>query len=82
LYGARLGLPGEFDGVRPPSERDMAAHAAAPIEMPSLNTVLAIVATDARMEKHECTRMAGAAHDGMARGVSPIHQCHRRAPGP
>ena len=74
LYGARFGLPGEFANVRPPSKRDMDAHAAAPIEMPSLNTVLVVVATDARMEKHECTRMAGAAHDGMARAVSPVHQ--------
>jgi L-aminopeptidase/D-esterase-like protein len=74
LYGARYGLAGEFDHVRVPIARDVAAHHAAPIPMPSLNTVLAVVATDARMEKHECTRMAGAAHDGMARAVSPIHQ--------
>jgi L-aminopeptidase/D-esterase-like protein len=74
LYGARHGLAGEFDHVRRPSARDIAAHREAPIEMPSLNTVLAVIATDARMEKHECTRMAGSGHDGMARAVTPIHQ--------
>jgi L-aminopeptidase/D-esterase-like protein len=40
---------------------------------PPLNTTLAVVATDARLDKSECGRMAMTAHDGMARAVSPIH---------
>ena len=37
------------------------------------NTTLAVVATDAELTKSECTRIAGAGHDGMARAISPIH---------
>ena len=32
-----------------------------------------MVATDAELTKPECTRVAGAGHDGMARAISPIH---------
>src|SRR5690606_6975567 len=39
-----------------------------------LNTTLAVVATDARLDKGECQRVAVAAHDGMARAIDPIHQ--------
>jgi L-aminopeptidase/D-esterase-like protein len=76
LHGVRWGLPGEFDHVGPPSSVETAAfcelRAVEAVEA-SLNTTLVVVATDARMEKHECTRMAGSAHDGMARAISPIH---------
>jgi L-aminopeptidase/D-esterase-like protein len=37
------------------------------------NTTLAVVATDARLTKPECTRLAIAGHDGMARAIRPIH---------
>jgi L-aminopeptidase/D-esterase-like protein len=37
------------------------------------NTVLAVVATDARCSKEEAHRLAGAAHRGLARAVSPAH---------
>jgi len=40
---------------------------------PPRQTVLAVVATDARLAKWECYRLAAAGHDGMARAVSPIH---------
>lgn len=73
LFGRDRGLPGEFDDVVTPSKADVARHHAAPIERMPLNTTLAVVATDARMQKHECTRMAGSAHDGMARTIDPIH---------
>jgi putative pantetheine hydrolase len=72
-YGLRWGLPGEFDHWRPPSRTDLRAFGAATFDPPSLNTTLVVVATDVRMEKHECTRLAYAGHDGMARAISPIH---------
>ena len=50
--------------------RAAAARVPAP---PQLNTTLAIVATDAALDKAECTRLAMAAHDGMARAIRPIH---------
>ena len=40
---------------------------------PSQNTTLAIVATDAPLTKADCTRLATAAHDGMARALVPSH---------
>ncbi|MGA1179714.1 MAG: P1 family peptidase [Marivivens sp.] len=40
---------------------------------PVQNTTLAIVATDAALTKAACTRLATAAHDGMARALVPSH---------
>ena len=37
------------------------------------NTTIAIVATDAKLSQAECTRLATAAHDGMARALIPSH---------
>ena len=37
------------------------------------NTTIAIVATDARLTKPGCARLATAAHDGIARAVVPAH---------
>lgn len=37
------------------------------------NTTIAIVATDAHIDKSGCTRMATAAHDGLARAIVPSH---------
>ncbi|MBC6406834.1 MAG: P1 family peptidase [Rhodobacteraceae bacterium] len=61
----------EFGGFGPaptypsqePKVKDSAPH----------NTTLAIVATDATMDQAQCTRLAVAAHDGMARALVPSH---------
>jgi D-aminopeptidase len=37
------------------------------------NTTIAIVATDALLDKAGCTRFATAAHDGLARAILPSH---------
>jgi D-aminopeptidase len=37
------------------------------------NTTLAVVATDAALDQAQCTRMATAAHDGLARALVPAH---------
>ncbi|WP_420861156.1 P1 family peptidase [Algirhabdus cladophorae] len=37
------------------------------------NTTIAIVATDATLTQAQCTRLATAAHDGMARALVPSH---------
>ncbi|MBP0482755.1 P1 family peptidase [Sagittula salina] len=37
------------------------------------NTTIAVVATDARLDKAQCHRMAVAAHDGIARAILPAH---------
>ncbi|MGZ9810998.1 P1 family peptidase [Pseudoroseicyclus sp. H15] len=40
---------------------------------PGENTTIAIVATDAKLDKAGCQRLAMAAHDGMARAIVPSH---------
>ena len=37
------------------------------------NTTIGIVATNRRLSKVECSRLAGVAHDGLARAVVPAH---------
>ncbi|WP_049577764.1 P1 family peptidase, partial [Nonomuraea sp. SBT364] len=91
LSGTRYGLPGEFDHLRPPSEGDVAAWERAKVT--SLNTTIGVVATDATLTKAQCGKLAGVAHDGLARAIRPAHTmvdgdtvfglatCDRPAPG-
>jgi len=73
LWGARYGVGDEFSHLRRPVGREVTAFRRLAFTPPTLNTTLAVVATDARLTKPECTRLAGAGHDGMARAISPIH---------
>ncbi|WP_107088980.1 P1 family peptidase [Streptomyces sp. NRRL B-3648] len=41
-----------------------------------LNTTLAVVATDADLGKAQAQKLAGTAHDGIARAVRPVHLLH------
>ena len=36
-------------------------------------TTIGVVATDAALDKAQCTKLASMAHDGLARSISPIH---------
>ncbi|WP_353943120.1 P1 family peptidase [Streptomyces sp. HUAS MG91] len=56
-------------GPAPLSER-RAADQGAP---PPLNTTLAVVATDAELSRAQAQKVAGTAHDGIARAVRPVH---------
>ncbi|MFI1397486.1 P1 family peptidase [Streptomyces sp. NPDC020681] len=40
---------------------------------PPLNTTLAVVATDAGLTRAQAQKLAGTAHDGIARAVRPVH---------
>ena len=56
----------------------MGTVSAAPDPLPSKlgpgqSTTIAVVATDAPLTKPDCTRLATAAHDGMARALVPSH---------
>ncbi|MCH2077899.1 MAG: P1 family peptidase [Rhodobacteraceae bacterium] len=44
-----------------------------PTKLAQHNTTIAIVATDAKLTQAQCTRIAVAAHDGMARAILPSH---------
>ncbi|WP_022705906.1 P1 family peptidase [Paracoccus zeaxanthinifaciens] len=65
-------LDGEFGGMGLP--RDFpAAHEPPPAKRMGEATTIAIVATDMALDKAGLTRMATAAHDGMARALVPSH---------
>lgn len=42
-------------------------------QQPAQNTTIAVVATNLQLSKEQACRLAGAAHDGMARAVRPVH---------
>jgi len=71
LSGARYGLPGEFDHLREPSAGEVAAWR--PAGFTSLNTTIGVVATDLTLTKAQCGKLAGVAHDGLARAIRPAH---------
>lgn len=80
LYAARFGLPGEFPSLLPPSEEELhestrrAREAYSPNGLRhTLATTIGVIATDATLTKAQCARIAGAAHDGMARAIRPLH---------
>jgi L-aminopeptidase/D-esterase-like protein len=70
LLGERYGLGEEFAGLRTPVEPAPEPPAGS---LPGMNTVIAIVATDAPLDKTAARRMAMVAHDGLARAIDPIH---------
>jgi len=84
LYAARFGLSGEFSGLLlPDADEVAAARAAAEAIDPggrsgrhgrdAFATTIGVVATDATLTKAQCAKVSGIAHDGMARGIRPVH---------
>jgi D-aminopeptidase len=76
FYAAPFEIDGEFGGlgVDPATGLGLSLDSRKMKAM-SLreNTTVAIVATDARLTKAECARVATAAHDGIARATVPAH---------
>jgi L-aminopeptidase/D-esterase-like protein len=72
------GLPHHTAGgaLRRPDRADLRRlreHLAARTTAPPANTTIGLVATDVALTKTECTVLARAAHDGLARAVRPAH---------
>ena len=71
------GLPWEPSGARlrrPPADERRALIAALTGQAAlNLNTTIGVVATSARLDKAETSKMASVAHDGLARAVRPAH---------
>jgi L-aminopeptidase/D-esterase-like protein len=65
-------LAAEFALSVPPGDQ-LAAYAALEPRLSSLNTTIAVVATDAALSPAACRRVATAAHDGLARTIRPAH---------
>ncbi|KOX10951.1 MULTISPECIES: P1 family peptidase [Micromonospora] len=73
LYGVKYGIGNEFAGYKAPKKKECnPSGASAAAEQPA-NTTIAVVATNAPLEKAAAQRMSGNSHDGMARAISPIH---------
>ncbi|MEM8774250.1 MAG: P1 family peptidase [Pseudomonadota bacterium] len=72
FWAAPFEIDGEFGGLGMPSQFN-SVHLPATKHGPSNNTTIGIVATNAALTKAQCTRMAIAAHDGIARAVVPAH---------
>ncbi|NEE60973.1 peptidase S58 family protein, partial [Streptomyces sp. SID8455] len=53
--------------------REREAAEAAGGGVPPFNTTIAVVATDADLVRAQAQKLAGTAHDGMARAVRPVH---------
>jgi putative pantetheine hydrolase len=80
LHSARYALAGELPALVPPDRDEVAAHAeevsaqlAALGLRPGTATTIGVVATDATLTKAQCAKVSGIAHDGMARGIRPVH---------
>lgn len=72
------GLPWQADliaefGLRPPPADQLAAFHRLGTELSTLNTTIAVVATDAALSPAGCRRVAIAAQDGLARTIRPAH---------
>lgn len=75
-------LYGEYGAAEPPVHPAAGVHEAAVRRLaeareanalPTLNTTLAVVATDADLSRAQAQKLAGTAHDGLARAVRPVH---------
>ncbi|KAA8610323.1 peptidase T4 [Salipiger aestuarii] len=75
FWAAPFEIEGEFGGlgvdpvpsIHLPASRKVSAMAGLG------NTTIAVVATDAALDKAQCHRMAVAAHDGIGRAILPAH---------
>ncbi|WP_418957556.1 P1 family peptidase [Streptomyces tritici] len=79
-----VGGGGEGEGPLPPAPvvPEPEVHAAAMERLaravgtnapPPMNTTLAVVATDADLTRAQAQKLAGTAHDGIARAIRPVH---------
>ncbi|WP_405892271.1 P1 family peptidase [Streptomyces sp. NBC_01527] len=75
-------LYGEYGAAEPPVHPPADVHRTAGRRLaeaadaearPPLNTTLAVVATDADLTRAQAQKLAGTAHDGLARAVRPVH---------
>lgn len=75
FWASAFEIGGEFGSRGPVTGFDPAAPLVTKLT-PRTATTIAIVATDADLSQAQATRMATAAHDGMARAIVPSHTPH------
>jgi len=72
FHAAPFEMGGEFGGLGPAPRPPAPAPPSTKLG-PGANTTIGIVATDADLTQAQCTRLAIAAHDGIARALMPAH---------
>ncbi|HZL41024.1 MAG TPA: P1 family peptidase [Pseudolabrys sp.] len=73
FWAAAFEQNGEFGGRGAPSKvtpADLAMRAKGGVQE---NTTLAVIATDAKLNKAQCNRLGVMAQDGLARAIYPVH---------
>lgn len=73
LWGGRPVIPSDEQHAQAQEQLAAAQRESGP---PPLNTTLAVIATDADLSKAQAQKLAGTAHDGLARAVRPVHLLH------
>jgi L-aminopeptidase/D-esterase-like protein len=74
LWAADLALAGEIDRQpTPEAALDPDDFSQCGTAIPVANTTIAVVATDAALDKGGCRRLAIMAQDGLARAIRPVH---------
>src|SRR5215472_2976687 len=75
LWAAEFALPGEIppQPVVPTKPLDPEDFSACSPLLAGANTTIALVATDAPLDKSDCQRFAMMAQDGLARAIRPAH---------
>ena len=61
------------DGRPRSATQAIAAGELPPRALPGMATTIGIVATDARLNKAQCRKLATMAHNGLARSIDPVH---------
>ena len=75
LWAADLALAGEIDRQPPIPDAafDLEDFSQCGTAIPGANTTIAVVATDAALDKSGCRRLAIMAQDGLVRAIRPVH---------
>ena len=75
FWAAELALPGEIDPqpATPGAPLDLDDLSACGSLLAGANTTIALVATDATLDKSSCRRLAIMAQDGLTRAIRPAH---------
>jgi L-aminopeptidase/D-esterase-like protein len=75
FWAAELALAGEIDPqpAIPETPLDLEDYTACSALLAGANTTIAVVATDAPLDKNACRRLAIMAQDGLTRAIRPAH---------
>ena len=75
FWAADLALAGEIDHqpAIPDAALNLEDFSECGAAVPGANTTIAVVATDAALDKGGCRRLAIMAQDGLARAIRPVH---------